>query len=106
MGNRHWQLHDLRGRGEDFLLLDVREPAEYETARIEGSTLIPLGQIEARHAELAEWRERRIVVHCHQGPRSAKACERLVVLGFERVEILAGGIEAWSLTVDPKVPRY
>ncbi len=96
----------MRRGGEEFLLLDVREPAEYETARIEGSLLIPLGEIEARIGELEAWRDRLVVVHCHHGGRSAQACELLKAQGFEHLENLAGGIEAWSVTVDPGVPRY
>ncbi len=93
-------------RGDRFLLLDVREPAEWETARIEGATLIPLGELEARIGELAEWREGRIVAQCHHGGRSAAACRVLAAHGFGDVANLVGGIEAWSLTVDPSVPRY
>jgi len=99
----------LRGRGaagRDFLLLDVREPAEFEKARIEGARLLPLGELEARAAELEAWRERPIVVHCHRGGRSAKAARWLREQGFRDVSNLSGGIEAWSLTVDPSVPRY
>ncbi len=92
--------------GEELLLLDVREPAEYEIARVEAARLLPLGEVEARCEELADWRERRVVVHCHHGMRSARACEILRSRGFQRVENLAGGIEAWSLTVDPGVRRY
>ena len=95
-----------RAAGENLLLLDVREPDEFETARISGSELIPLGSLDARIGELAAWRARPVVVHCHHGGRSAKACEKLVAAGFTRVENLAGGIDAWSLTVDPDVPRY
>jgi adenylyltransferase/sulfurtransferase len=95
-----------RDAGEDFLLLDVRQPEEFETARIEGAVLIPLGELEARLAELAGWRQRRIVVTCHHGMRSQTAAKLLRQSGFARVESLAGGIEAWSLTVDPGVPRY
>jgi adenylyltransferase/sulfurtransferase len=95
-----------RERGEEFLLLDVREPHEHETARIEGSVLIPLGQIESRLDEIAAWKRRPIVVHCHHGARSARACQILMASGFEQVENMAGGIEAWSVTVDPSVPRY
>ncbi len=100
------ETRERQERGEDFLLLDVREPAEYETARLEGSKLIPLGQVESRLAQLAEWKQRPIVVHCHHGPRSTRACQILQAAGFEDVANLAGGIEAWSLTVDPDVPRY
>jgi adenylyltransferase/sulfurtransferase len=94
------------GRGQEFLLLDVREPAEYEAASIEGSTLVPLSELESRVAELSEWKDRPVIVHCKLGGRSAKACELLVAVGFTDVTNLTGGIEAWSLTVDPKVPRY
>ena len=92
--------------GQEFLLLDVREPAEHATARIPGARLLPLGELEARLGELEPWRNRRVVVHCHHGMRSARACEILQAHGFAHVENLAGGIEAWSLTVDPSVPRY
>ena len=68
--------------------------------------LIPLGQLEDRIGELADWKPRQIVVHCHHGVRSLRACEMLQAHGFERVESMAGGIEAWSLTVDPEIPRY
>jgi adenylyltransferase/sulfurtransferase len=93
-------------RGDEFLLLDVREPAEVETARLEGSTVIPLGQLDDRAGELADWKSRPIVVHCHHGVRSLRAGEILQAHGFEKVESMAGGIEAWSLTVDPEIPRY
>ena len=95
-----------RERGDEFLLLDVREPSEWETARIEGAQLLPLGELEARLSELDAWRERRVVIHCHHGGRSAHACGVLAAAGFQDVANLAGGIEAWSLTVDPTVPRY
>jgi adenylyltransferase/sulfurtransferase len=95
-----------RARGAGFLLLDVREPHEHAAARIEGARLLPLGELAGRVGELADWRQRPVVVHCHHGGRSRVACELLRERGFERVENLSGGIEAWSLTVDPGVPRY
>lgn len=91
---------------EDFLLLDVRDDDEFERARIEGSKLIPLDQLEARLPELLEWKSSPIVVHCHLGGRSEKACRLLMERGFDSVENMEGGIDAWSLTVDPKVSRY
>jgi adenylyltransferase/sulfurtransferase len=100
------QVQALRERGESFLLLDVREPQEFDTARIEGSTLIPLGALEKRVGELADWKSRAVVVHCHHGARSAKACRILAEHGFGQVDNLAGGIDAWSIEVDPAVPRY
>ena len=100
------EVRDALDRGDEFLLLDVREPDEVTTAQIEGSRGLPLGELETRMDELASWRQRRIVVHCHTGARSARACQALRAAGFRNVANLAGGIEAWSLTVDPDVPRY
>ncbi|HEY8154969.1 MAG TPA: molybdopterin-synthase adenylyltransferase MoeB [Myxococcota bacterium] len=100
------ELQAARARGEELLLLDVREPSEHARAKIEGAKLVPLGQLEARLAELEGWQKKRVVIHCHHGGRSARACALLRGHGFERVENLAGGIDAWSVTVDPSVPRY
>jgi adenylyltransferase/sulfurtransferase len=91
---------------ETFLLLDVRNDDEFARARIEGSKLIPLDQLEARIDELDDWRSGKIVVHCHLGGRSEKACRLLLERGFEAVENLEGGIDAWALTVDPRIARY
>ncbi len=99
-------VQSMQARGDDFLLLDVREPDELMRAQIEGSKLIPLGELEDRLAEIKDWKQRPIVVHCHKGGRSAKACKLLGEAGFSRVTHLTGGIEAWSLTVDADVSRY
>jgi rhodanese-related sulfurtransferase len=96
------QVEDLKRRldaKEDFILLDVREPHEYQICNLNGK-LIPLGEIPRRVHELDTSRE--IVAHC----RSAKAVEFLRQAGFSRVKNLAGGITAWSDRVDPKVPKY
>jgi adenylyltransferase/sulfurtransferase len=90
--------------GEPFELIDVREPFEYEIARIEGARLIPLGEITERLDELK--REQPIVLHCHSGKRSAQAARLLLQRGFTRVYNLEGGIDAWSDQVDPNVPKY
>jgi adenylyltransferase/sulfurtransferase len=92
--------------GDELLLLDVRGPDEFETAHLEGALLIPLPELEGRLSEIAAWKQRPVVVHCHLGGRSEKACRILEAGGFSRVENLDGGIEAWSITVDPSVPRY
>jgi adenylyltransferase/sulfurtransferase len=92
--------------GETITLLDVREPNEVLVARIEGALWIPLAELEARMGELEAVRDQTIVVHCHHGIRSTKAARQLLAHGFTMVENLDGGIEAWSLTVDPSVPRY
>jgi adenylyltransferase/sulfurtransferase len=99
-------VHSMQERGDDFLLLDVREPDEFMRARIEGSKLIPLGEFEDHLAEIRDWKERPVVVYCHHGGRGAKACRLLSDAGFIRVTNLTGGIDAWSLTVDADVLRY
>lgn len=96
----------LRDSGQDFLLLDVRNPDEHATARIEGATLIPMGELQGRLAELAPHKDRHIVVHCHHGGRSLKVTNFLRQQGFTQVQNMAGGIDAWSQQVDPAVPRY
>ena len=101
------ELRDLlAGGGEEKpVLLDVREPWENEEARIEGSVLIPLGQIQSRASgELNP--ETRIVAICHHGQRSMSATAWLRDQGYERVQSLHGGIDAWSVEVDPSVLRY
>ncbi len=100
------ELAALQKRGERLLLLDVRQPEEWQRARIAGAELLPLGELEARLAELADWKDGRVIAHCHHGGRSAHACELLAAAGFTNVSNLVGGIDAWSLTVDPSVPRY
>ena len=89
---------------EAFKLVDVREPFEYEIARIDGAQLIPLGEIAERAGELQ--REQQIVVHCHSGTRSAQAVRLLQHRGFNNVYNLEGGIDAWSDQIDPNVPKY
>ena len=92
-------------RGDDLQIIDVREPNEYEAARLEGSKLIPLGQVVTRKDEIDESRE--TVVHCKMGGRSAKAIEALQRAGFRgRLLNLKGGITAWSNDVDPNVKKY
>jgi len=99
------QVKALQKRGEAFTLLDVREPWEYETARLEGAKLIPMGDIPARaHQELDP--EDRIVVICHHGVRSLTVTNWLRQQGFENAQSMRGGIDGWARTVDPKVPLY
>ncbi|MGI8820804.1 MAG: molybdopterin-synthase adenylyltransferase MoeB [Chthoniobacterales bacterium] len=93
-----------RVAAESMFLLDVREPHEYEIARIEGATLIPLRELPQRLHELP--RDIDLVVHCHSGVRSAHAVQILQAAGFDRATNLTGGIEAWSERIDPTVPRY
>lgn len=96
----------LEGGEPDFLLLDCREPAEHATAHIAGAKLLPMKTIPAELAQLEPFRQGRIVVHCHHGGRSARVTQWLRQQGFENVQNMAGGIDAWSLEIDPAVPRY
>lgn len=98
------ELDARRKRGEELLLIDVREPAEHEIARIEGAELRPLSRFEEWAAGLD--REREIVFLCHHGIRSAQVCAFLARQGFSKLSNLAGGIERWSQEVDRSVPRY
>ena len=87
------------------LLLDVREGWEFETARIEGSRLMPMGEVPSRaYNELDP--DEPVIVVCHHGARSLNVTMWLRQQGFEKAQSLAGGIDAWSRTVDPSVPRY
>jgi len=90
--------------GDDFFLLDVREPNEFQIGRIPGSTLIPLGEIPRRYQELPK--DKEIIVHCKMGGRSAKAAAFLRQQGFKDVKNLKGGILDWSDKIDPSVPKY
>ena len=91
-------------RGEEFTLIDVREPFEWDIAHIEGAKLIPLGQIEERIDELEP--DADIVLHCKMGGRSAKAQDILYANGFTNVKNMVGGITRWADEVDPAIPKY
>jgi adenylyltransferase/sulfurtransferase len=91
-------------RGDDFKLIDVREPHEFQICRIPGSTLIPLGELPKHLNELDPSAE--YVMHCKMGGRSAKAVDLMRQSGFKKVRNMTGGILAWSDKVDPTVPKY
>lgn len=91
-------------RQDPLILLDVREPHEYQYARIESSVLIPLNQIPQRMTELDPLQQ--TVVICHHGVRSQMAAQFLVKSGFQNIANLSGGIDAWSCECDDLVPRY
>ena len=90
--------------GVSLQLLDVREEWEYQTARIEGSLLIPMGQVAARMPELDPLAA--TVVICHHGGRSMQIAGLLERQGFSNVTNLTGGVDAWARTVDPSMPVY
>jgi rhodanese-related sulfurtransferase len=98
------ELKQRLDRGDELVVLDVREPEEVALASFPAAMHIPMGDIPSRMTELdpdVEW-----VIVCHHGIRSAQVAMYLARMGFERVSNLSGGIDAWSLTVDPSTPRY
>jgi adenylyltransferase/sulfurtransferase len=98
------ELKQMMDQHKEFVLVDVREPHEFQICRIPGSKLIPLSEVPKRMNELDSADE--IVVHCRSGMRSAKAVELLMQSGFRKIHNLKGGILAWSDQVDPSVPKY
>jgi rhodanese-related sulfurtransferase len=89
-----------------LLLLDCRTPEEHATAKIEGAMLLPMQELPERVAEIAAWRDRPIIVHCHHGMRSLRVAKWLREQGFTLAQSMQGGIDAWSTDVDPAVPWY
>lgn len=89
-----------------WLIVDCRTDDERALAHVPGSMWIPLHELELRLDELEPYRDRPIAVMCHHGRRSMRAAELLRRSGFGQVWSVAGGIDAWSRTVDPAVPRY
>lgn len=91
---------------DDFLLLDCREPDEHELVHIAGAKLLPMNETPSRLGELEPHRDRRIVVHCHFGGRSLQVVQWLRNQGFDNVQNMTGGIDAWSVQIDPSLSRY
>ena len=98
------ELKEKLDRGEQFVLIDVREPWEYNICKIPGAQLIPLGEIPRRYAELDP--DEELVMQCKVGGRSAKAADFLRSVGFKKVLNLKGGILDWIDKVDPTQPKY
>jgi molybdopterin/thiamine biosynthesis adenylyltransferase/rhodanese-related sulfurtransferase len=102
-------VRDLKGMldaKEDFVFIDVRENFEYQIAHLPKAQLIPLAALERHLPELEAFKSKTIVAHCHHGGRSRRALEFLRSKGFSKLKNVAGGIDAWSLEVDPTLPRY
>jgi len=92
--------------GHAIRLIDVRQPWESRLASLSGSVLIPLNELPQRSKEIGDDRDADLVVYCHHGIRSQSAAAFLERLGFQNVQSLTGGIDAWSCEIDPAVPRY
>jgi len=96
-------LKQMMDSGEDFKLVDVRTPGEFETARLEGAQLLDEGLYEQL---LSLPKDTRLVFLCHHGPRGEDAAKQFMAQGFSDVHNVTGGMDAWSLEIDPEVPRY
>jgi rhodanese-related sulfurtransferase len=97
---------DMVESGEDFLLLDCREENEHALVRIDGAKLIPLSEAPNRLADLEPHKTRHIVAYCHHGGRSLQMTLWLRSQGFDKVQNMMGGIDAWALLIDTGLPRY
>ena len=100
------EVASLRASGECFLLLDCREPIEFEVASIDGAVLVPMGEIQSRVNEIEEHRDGRVVVYCHHGRRSLMVANWLRSNGYSGAQSMAGGIDQWSDQIDASVPKY
>jgi rhodanese-related sulfurtransferase len=98
------EVNQRLARGDKLLLVDVREQWEYELSKIPGAKLIPLGTLPANLNTLLDADE--VICYCHHGMRSLDAAVWLRQQGVESAKSMAGGIERWSVEVDPHVPRY
>ena len=92
--------------GDEFLLLDCRERDEHALVRLERATLLPMSEIAERVAELAGRENDGIVVYCHHGGRSLRVAMWLRQQGYANAVSMAGGIDQWSVEIDPTLPRY
>jgi rhodanese-related sulfurtransferase len=98
------EVNERVARGDKLLLVDVRERWEYDLAKIPGAKLIPLGTLPVNLKTLLDADE--VICYCHHGIRSLDAAVWLRQQGVESAKSMAGGIERWSVDVDPQVPRY
>jgi rhodanese-related sulfurtransferase len=100
------ELESLLANKTSFTLIDCRQPWEHKLASIQHATLIPLGEFASYFEDIEVEPTLRVVVYCHHGVRSLQAAHYLRQLGFASAQSLAGGIDAWSMEIDPEVPRY
>jgi adenylyltransferase/sulfurtransferase len=100
------ELKEWQDAGKDFLLVDVREPAEYDIVRIPGSVLIPKDRILSGEALAGLPQDKQIVLHCKSGVRSAEALAALKAAGFKDAVHVQGGVLSWAKQVDPSLPTY
>lgn len=101
------EVKELLGNGQPVRLIDVREPREHQVCQIAGAELIPMGTIPQHLSRLEDHAEdSKLVIFCHHGMRSLNVVAWLREKGIANCVSMRGGIDAWSLQVDPSVPRY
>lgn len=100
------ELKQKLDKGEDVVILDIREPHELGICRLNNTAHVPMGELAARLDELGKFKDKEVVIYCRSGGRSALCVEFLRQNGFKRVLNLAGGILLWADTVDPTVAKY
>lgn len=98
--------HQLENDPSSVFLLDCREPEEYQTAHIAGAVLIPMSTWNEFESHRSQLEGKHVIVHCHHGMRSLRVANWLRANGFPEAQSMNGGINAWSLEIDPNVPRY
>ncbi len=102
-------VQEVRSRlaaAEDFLLLDCRRPEEYSLVHLKEAVLIPMDELPDRLSELGGETSRSVVVYCHHGGRSMMVTRWLRQQGWDRVQSMRGGIDAWADEIDHTLPRY
>jgi rhodanese-related sulfurtransferase len=110
--NPEWEIsvqdtHRQLAENPEFILLDVRQPEEYRICKIAGAHLFPLSELPKKLDEIRDLAEgKTIVAHCHHGGRSLSAAAILREAGLGQVKSMAGGIDLWSIQIDPTIPRY
>lgn len=103
---REWTSTGVDSAGKPVALIDCREASEYEIAKIDGAVLLPMSSFPLSPEALAAYQDKRIVVHCHHGGRSLRVANWFRQNGFPDALSMAGGIDAWSISIDPTVPQY
>jgi len=93
-------------RHNAIVLVDCREPNEYEIAKIDGAVLMPMGQWPPSSENLSLLEGKRVIIHCHHGGRSLRVANWFRQNGHPEATSMAGGIDQWSLEIDSQIPRY
>lgn len=103
---KRWMDDGKNDHGQDVFFLDCREPNEHHVANIQGVTLVPMSQWPPKQEVIDMMQGKQVVVLCHHGGRSLRVTNWLRSNGYPTALSMSGGIDAWSLEIDPSVPRY